>query len=419
MKQIIVRIYYCVFLSLFGHLALAQQDSLKTIPTSVDTSAHPDPDNGKDRDIIDVIHHWSKNHTHPHGLTPVTKAHRYHLSLVPAAGYTLQTGFAGLISSNIGFYTSDSSDAKISSILTSITYSQYNQIILPFQADIWTHKNKYNIVIDWRYLRYPSETFGLGGRTDPNDGYTINFSYLKFHQSRLKSVARNLYLGLGYYFDYFWNIREVDPPPGIKTAFQRYGLYPTEKAGGLAFRFLYDNRVNQIKPENGWYINVVQRVNAPVFLSDTTWESLLIDVRKYIHFPGSSRNVLALWSYNWITTGGKPPYLLLPSTGWDDQYNTGRGYIQGRYRGRNMFYLEAEYRFGISANGLIGGVVFLNSQSFTRQFILSEKHMNFAQGYGAGLRIKLNKHSGANLCIDYGFGQDGSHGFFVNLGEVF
>jgi hypothetical protein len=40
-------------------------------------------------------------------------------------------------------------------------------------------------------------------------------------------------------------------------------------------------------------------------------------------------------------------------------------------------------------------------------------------GVGAGLRIRLNKYSGANLCIDYGFGTEGSKGLFVNLGEVF
>ena len=38
---------------------------------------------------------------------------------------------------------------------------------------------------------------------------------------------------------------------------------------------------------------------------------------------------------------------------------------------------------------------------------------------GAGIRFKLNKFSGANLCIDYGIGIEGSHGVAVNLGEVF
>jgi hypothetical protein len=109
--------------------------------------------------------------------------------------------------------------------------------------------------------------------------------------------------------------------------------------------------------------------------------------------------------------------LLLPSTGWDDPFNTGRGYIQGRYRGRNMFYLEAEYRFDILRNGFLGGVVFANAQSFSN--VTYSELTTIAPGWGGGLRIKLNKESGSNLCIDYGFGLNGSRGFFVNLNEVF
>ena len=82
-----------------------------------------------------------------------------------------------------------------------------------------------------------------------------------------------------------------------------------------------------------------------------------------------------------------------------------------------MFYVEAEYRFRITANGLIGGVAFLNTQSFS-----GPGHpilQTFAPGGGAGLRLKVNKHSNTNISVDYGFGLDGSRGFFVNLGEVF
>jgi len=57
----------------------------------------------------------------------------------------------------------------------------------------------------------------------------------------------------------------------------------------------------------------------------------------------------------------------------------------------------------------------VNVQSFNGN---TRKYDNLLPGYGVGFRIKLNKNSGANLCIDYGFG-NGSQGLFVNLGEVF
>jgi hypothetical protein len=82
-----------------------------------------------------------------------------------------------------------------------------------------------------------------------------------------------------------------------------------------------------------------------------------------------------------------------------------------------MVDLEAEYRFGISRNGLIGGVVFANAQSYSE---MATNRFEVAQpGYGAGLRIKFNKFSRTNVCIDYGFGLHGSSGLFLNLGEVF
>ena len=108
---------------------------------------------------------------------------------------------------------------------------------------------------------------------------------------------------------------------------------------------------------------------------------------------------------------------MLPSNGWDDAYNSGRGYIQGRFRDRNMVYLESEYRFNISRNGLIGAVVFANLQNYSASMF--KEYQGWIPGGGMGLRIKINKQSGTNVCIDYGFGRDGSRGFAVNLGELF
>jgi hypothetical protein len=346
------------------------------------------------------------------------KPFKLHWSTVPAVGYTLQTGFAALLSENVAFYTSLASNQKISSISTSITYSQYNQIILPLQADIWSKKNKYNFILDWRYMDYPSTTFGLGGKTLITDGYTIDFNYAKIHQALLRRVNKNLYAGIGYYLDYFWNVRELDASHQDTVSFVKDKITNTSVSSGIAFRIIYDSRLNQINPQQGTYANIVYRPNFTFLGSDLNWQSLLLEFRKYIKFRPSSKNVLALWSYNWLTVGGaEPPYLMLPSTGWDDFFNTGRGYIQSRFRGRDMFYLESEYRFQITNNGLLGGVVFANAESFSKS--VTSGGQTVAPGYGLGVRIKLNKFSGANLCVDYGFGTEGSRGIAVNLGEVF
>ena len=396
-----------IFTSLFSQEVIAVNDSI----------IHADPDNSENRDIIDVIHHLFKKHEHPHGTDPFVKKENYHFSFVPAIGYTLQTGFAGILSANLAYYNSLDKDQKISSITTSFTYSQYSQSILPLIADIWTKHNTYNLISDNRFIQYPSSIYGLGGRIDPNKGHTINFSGIKLHETVLKSLSKDLYGGFGIYYDQFWNIQVIDSLTRRINSVINRELGTSERAVGITMKLLYDNRLNQINADNGWYINGVYRNNQEFMGSDDSWQSLMIDIRKYFHFPARSKNTLAFWSLDWITLAGKPPYLLMPSTGWDDQYNSGRGYIQGRFRGNNMYYLESEYRYKISRNGLFGGVVFANVQKYSSE--LSSEYKTLQPGYGLGFRLKLNKHSGTNLCVDYGFGANGSQGVFVNLGEVF
>jgi len=346
------------------------------------------------------------------------KTKTMYVTVLPVAGYSLQTGLAVSLTCGITFSTDTIADQKISNLLTNITYTQYHQVLFPLAMNIWTKKNKFNIVLDYRFLKYPSTNYGLGATTTESDAYTIDFNYIKLHQAILKKLCSNFYGGIGFYYDHFWNVTEVDPPPGVKTSFEKYGAKATETASGLAFKVLYDSRRNQVNPSGDMYANIVFRPNFTFLGSDNNWQSLQMEYRKYIDLSGRKHRTLALWSYNWLTLGSaKPPYLSLPSTGWDDQYNTGRGYIQSRFRAKQMVYAEAEYRFDITTNGFLGAVAFANAQSFSRN--ISGQLNVIAPGYGAGLRVKLNKNSGTNLCVDYGFGLNGSKGLFLNLGEVF
>ena len=234
----------------------------------------------------------------------------------------------------------------------------------------------------------------------------------------MRKISKNLFGGIGFYYDAFWDVKEIGVDSGVKTSFDKYGFQKQVHAVGIAVRLQYDSRDNTVNPSKGTYLNIVYRPNRTWMGSSNNWNSFLAEYRGYFHLTPATKNVLAIWSYNWLTLGkGKPPYLLLPSTGWDDFFNTGRGYIQGRFRGKDMIYAETEYRFGISANGLFGAVVFANTQSFSAR-LNTQLHL-FTPAFGAGARIKFNKFTGANLCIDYGVGIDGSKGFAVNLGEVF
>jgi len=337
-------------------------------------------------------------------------------SLVPYAGYTLSTGFAIDISSNVSFYTNPFRNENLSVIATDIGYDSKSQKVFLTRSEIWTAENNYKIVSDARWEKYPVNTYGLGTFTTFAQNNNLDFNYLRVYETVLKKIAPGYYAGIGYNLDYHYNISAGGNLDNPVSDFMKYGQTARSASSGVNFNFLFDNRKNPLNPLSGAYASVIYRQNLTFLGSDANWRSLQFDLRKYIKLSPQSNNVLAFWSMVTFTSGNAP-YLDLPATGGDMYNNSGRGYAIGRYRGTNMLYLEAEYRFGITRNGLLGGVVFANGESF------SEYHSNafemIAPAAGTGIRIKLNKHSNTNIGIDYGVGIMGSRGFFVNLGEVF
>ncbi len=371
----------------------------------------------KERDIIDLYRSLVKKKPPVEKCEPNKKAGKVHIAVLPAAGYSLVTRLAVVVAANGAFYADNEKSTKLSAVNTSVAYTQNNQIILPVLSNIWTRKNKYNLLGDWRYYKYPEYTYGLGGHTAIQNSDRLNYYNVIMHEAVLKHIANSgFYAGMAYNLNYHWNISEAGNLNGEMTDFKKYGFAKRSVSSGISLNALFDNRKNSINPSAAVYGSVNFCPNLTVLGSDRNYRSLIVEVRKYFK-PGKSDNVLGFWSYNWFTFNRNAPYLDLPSTGWDAYANMGRGYIQSRLRGKNLVYLEAEYRFGITRNKLVSGVVFTNAQSVTDW--PSNKFQTIYPAIGTGIRIKINKHSNTNMCIDYAIGLNGSNGIFINLGEVF
>lgn len=337
------------------------------------------------------------------------------ISAGPIIEYLKATGVAYGAAVNGAFLTDTSRQTNLSSVLLTVKYTQRKQFLLPLQSSIWLPGSKYYLLGDLRYMHYPQDTYGFGGRTLERDVYTVSHRYFRFYEVAYRKVFDNFYAGAGYKLDHHWNIVQIEIDPSFVTDFTKYGYSPRSVSSGFSLNVLYDTRRNSINPvAGGFYANVEFRDNLSALGSDKQWSSLLIDIRKYFHLPHNM--ILGLWSYNVITLRGNPPYLDLPATGGDTYNNTGRGYEQGRFLGKNMIDLEAELRFPITKNGLLGGVVFANAESLSE---FSDRFEVISFACGVGMRLKFNKLSNANVAIDYGMGKNGSSSFFGNLGEVF
>ncbi|MBS1737414.1 MAG: hypothetical protein JSS98_12520 [Bacteroidetes bacterium] len=411
------RFLLCVVLFFFQIVVYCQSDLIDSV-----VYAHQ-------VDFKDVVHRI----IHVKHLKPKEERKNFQLSIYPAVGYSSNTSFVVLGGANALFTLKGAT--KQSTASTSLTLSLYDQILFPFQSSLWTKNDKFNIILDARYISYPTTNFGLRGRSKLDSGYSINFQWIKIHSSVLGKIGENFYGGVGLYFDHFWNIKEQGIPVGrypaaLQTAFEHYVKRKipnsVETSFGPAIKALYDSRDNPLNAYKGAYLSASFQSSFKRWGSDTGWSSLIVDGRKFFSFSKKRQSVLALWAYYWRTFGDAS-FLQLPSTGWDDSWNTGRGYGQGRFRGTEMQYFEAEYRFQISKNGLLGGVVFSNVQNYPKELFTSFSEFRGRRdtgitkiGAGLGVRLKFNKYSKTNIALDVGFGQNLPHPWIaVNLGEVF
>jgi hypothetical protein len=413
------KLIFCILLSISCLLiAIPSKSQNPAVKDTVKTNSS----RVKQKDIVDVIQGlFKKRDTIPLEINPdftVNKSLGPFNSGLLYPGYSLVTSYQAVFAGDISFYADTIWDRKLSDIFVYSLYSANKQWVEVVKSNIWTRHNKLNLVGDWRYYKFPTDIYGLGGESTLTKSNNIDYSYLRLYEAATFSVRKNINIGLGYNLDSYWNITEGqhDSVTGI-YGMDLYGFKTETFSSGISLDALYDNRLNVNNPQEGSYANIQLRQNLRILGSDNDWTSMVVDLRHYIPFPKHPGNILALWSYNWLTLFGVPPYLDLPSNGWDSDNSTGRGYIQGRFRGANFVYLESEYRYPITQNGLFGGVVFINST------LISEPNTNeFSKinlGAGFGLRIKVNKDARTNLAIDYGFGAEGSRGFFFNLNEVF
>jgi len=355
---------------------------------------------------------------HPRPPQDSAKPRKPHaLVVLPAIAYTLEARLLASVTASVAFQRPA---ANLSSISTTLTYTQNQQLILALNGPLWTAHNRSLWLADYRLLHYPQRTYGLGSNSHQADYIAMDYNLLRVHQSYYRRVGATgpLYVGVGYFLDTRWNIQSVNQDGGEVAEISGYrtGVQGRSTSSALVASVLRDTRDNALRPAAGEsYLFLALRTNLRLLGSDADYRFLQFDARRYLRL-GPAGNVLAFWLYGDAALGQRAPYLDLPATGWDTYSVTGRGYIQGRFRGTSLVYGETEYRFNLTRSRVLGGVVFLNGQSARHP---STGYGRVAPAGGTGIRLCLSKKVGTYLAVDYAWGLEGSNGVFFNLGEVF
>jgi outer membrane protein assembly factor BamA len=332
------------------------------------------------------------------------------VSYNPAFGVVFSMGGAGLV--RLG--TPDST--SLSSFSANASYTTKGQFLVTFRSNIFLPKDNWNFTGDWRYWNTSQPTYGLGPIHPASDRVDMDFKFIRIYEIAYKKIEENLFAGLGFHLDDWFDIRELDVTPGDTTPYGEWtGDSPEQEAAvGISLNMLFDSRDNPLNPSRGVFMHVALRENAMLLGSDAHWNSARVEARAYPRL--GPRTILGIWVLASFT-GGHPPYFNLPALGWDRDGRSGRGYTAGRIRGIDGNYAEFELRHTFTRNGLLGGVAFVN---FTASSDENESDRYSAStGYGVGGRLKLNKKTGTNIAVDYGHGVQGSSAFFFAINETF
>lgn len=369
--------------------------------------------------------------------------------LVPIIGSNPATGFMLGVGGQYAFRLAGA-ETRYSLISGSVQFTTKNQKLFLLKNNIYTKNNNIYFSGDWRFLIFSQPTYGLGtnapeggildyqlnlgGQETSDDtlAQPLNFNFLRFYQSasfRLLKKYPSLYLGFGYNLDYYYNIEDeklrLNPGDSLITSHYAYNTYygfntKEYSASTLNINIVADTRDNIINAYKGYFLTLSWRGGFKLLGNKNNASFFHTEWRSFHPFSKRNpRHQMAFWLLGDFTPGGEFPYMTLPATAYDQRSRSARGYTQGRFRGNNLIYGEAEYRFPLSScGGMWGGVLFVNASTASTPDQSLTLFESVKPGYGLGLRIMVDKKSRTNLAVDIGFG-DKSFGFYLAASEAF
>ena len=376
----------------------------------------------------------------------------YHFSFVPlpAVASNPANGWMFGLAPSASWYMGNPASTKLSNLVGNLLYTTKKQWIFSSRHNLFLSGNKTILIGDWRYFITSQPTYGLGSSTpnelqdNPNQPgvfwgeQQMDFRLLRFYETFLKKIGDSpFYLGMGYHLDIHSKIENFQESTDVPLIFShdaynaRLGFDLDRYAlSGISLNAIMENRDMAVSPYERNFAWIQYKINPEFLGSSQTSSTLLLDYRHYFTLnPQRKRHIIGLWGMGNFLVSGNLPYMSLPALGWDMFGRAGRGYAQGRFRGENMVYGEAEWRFPLQKEkDTFGATVFVNAATLSvANQEMSMGAGNYSEklfekinpGYGLGLRVMINPEKRTTITADYAFGQKGNSGFYLNINETF
>ena len=127
-------------------------------------------------------------------------------AFAPVIGAKPSSGVLFGVAGNVAFYRGDPSTTRISSMVTSLTFSTKKQTSLTDRFAMSGRENRWRHEGDYRFQWTSLETYELGTSADTSAGVQANFDFFRLYHTSYYRLRPALYVGAGVYFDNHTNV---------------------------------------------------------------------------------------------------------------------------------------------------------------------------------------------------------------------
>jgi Omp85 superfamily domain len=288
-------------------------------------------------------------------------------------------------------------------------------VTLRSQYGLWIDNAVYSDRDRWlllgrsRFQRFPLLYYGVGPDASSEEPDVVDGFGAQLRHRAFRRVSHNLFAGPQFDFQALNRVEFGEdgiarrPLPVGAGGSANFGI-----GAGLA----YDSRPNALNTRNGWFAELGWLRYDAAIGSDFEFDNFNADIRWYKSFL--PKQVLAAQFVGNIVSG-EAPFNQMSLLGSETMM---RGYYNGRYRDKQFYALQAEYRWlPFPFSKRIGAAAFLGAGAVApRISVLSSQDVRLAGG--AGLRFLLFPKKDIFLRFDLGFTQEGT-GLYIFSGEAF
>lgn len=331
------------------------------------------------------------------------------LIALPIAFYTPETKFGVggggqvFLLKNTNIY-----NQRLSNILFSGIYTTAGQIMFNMTPQVYLGKGNYFIDADYLFEIYPNSFWGIGPDTSEGNLENYNQTTHKVKVSFLKRLPPDLNFGFTYNFANH-QVTEVEEG-GLLDSGEILGSDRTV-ISGIGAEFNLDTRNDTSSPTSGQLFEIGAHFSSEILGATHSFNKFTLDLRNYA--PVGTCGTLATQVYIENNFGDVP----FQGMAFFGGSSSARGYFYGRFLDKNMYVVQAEYRYRFKPRWTLAAFGLVGSVNADASELL--KFNSLKPGYGAGVRFKILKDQGTWLRLDIGSGTDGQNGVYFGVNEAF